>query len=89
LIWDFWVRNRALRRPDRVEAWATRTRQQLDLRYVSLALEAGMVGYLTTGYFYNQIFDVNWFYTLLTINVLLFHVTAPAGEEGRAGREVS
>lgn len=78
LLWDFSKRNRALRKRDSIDIWASRTGGQFDLRNVSLALEAGMVGYLVSGYFYNQIFDVNWFYSLITINTLLFQVTRPA-----------
>lgn len=77
MLWDFWQRNRALRRPDRIEIWARETGEPFDLRSISLALEAGMVGFLAGGYFYNQIFDVHWFYTLITINALLYQVTEP------------
>ena len=82
-MWDFWKRNRALRKPERVEAWARQAGQSLDLRQVSLALEAGMLGFVLTGYFYNVIFDVPWFYTLLTINTLLFHLTRPGAPGDR------
>jgi len=75
MLWDFFKRNRALRKRERIGAWASRTDARLDLRYLSLALEASMVGFLTTAYFYNQIFDVQWFYTLLTINAMLYYVT--------------
>lgn len=75
MLWDFFKRNRALRRPERMLAWATQSGGRLDLWYVSLALEAGMLGYLLAGYFYNVIFGVPWFYTTLTINALLFQVT--------------
>jgi O-antigen ligase len=78
MLWDFGKSNRALRKPDRVQAWAARTGGRLNLRYVSLALEAGMVAWLTSAYFYNQLFEVNWFYTLILINTLLFHVTKPS-----------
>ncbi len=36
-----------------------------------------MLAFLLTAYFYNQIFDMDWFYSLLTINAVLFHVTRP------------
>lgn len=78
ILWDFFKRNRALRKPERLRAWAMGSGGRFDLWYLSLGLEAGMLAYLATGYFYNQIFDVNWFYTLLTINALLFQVTQPA-----------
>jgi O-antigen ligase len=77
MLWDFYGRNRKLREPQRMQAWAMRTGGRLDLRYLSLGLEASMLGFLLTGYFYNELFDVHWFYTLLTVNALLFYVTRP------------
>jgi O-antigen ligase len=77
MLWDFFKRNRALRKPGRVRAWAAGTGGTTDLRYVSLALEASMLGWLVSGYFYNQIFSVHWFYTMLTLNALLYQVTRP------------
>ena len=79
MLWDFFRRNRALRRPARVQLWTATSGGLLDLRYVSLGLESAMIGFLLTSYFYNQIFDINWFYTLLTLNALLFHLTRPNG----------
>jgi len=77
MVWDFLRRNRKLRQPQRIRAWAVQTDGRLDLRCLSLGLEASMLAFLLTAYFYNQIFDVHWFYTLLTINALLFHLTRP------------
>jgi len=77
MLWDFFRRNRKLRDPQRLQAWAQRTGGRLDLKYVSLGLEASMLGFILTGYFYNELFDVHWLYTLLTINALLFYVTRP------------
>jgi O-antigen ligase len=92
MLWDFFKRNRSLRQPGRIRAWAAATGGRLNLMQVSLALEAAMVGFLTTGYFYNQIFDVHWLYTLLTINALLFQVTRPSSlaraNNARAAHEV-
>ena len=82
MLWDFFRRNRTLRHPDRIEHWARETGDSFDLRNISLALEAGMIGFLTGGYFYNQIFDVHWFYTLITINALLSQVTGPVATRG-------
>jgi len=83
VVWDFFRRNRALRKAKRVQAWAERSGGLLDLRYVSLGLESAMLGFLLTSYFYNQIFDINWFYTLLTLNALLFQLTRPNGSGAR------
>jgi O-antigen ligase len=80
MVWDFYKRNRKLRQPQRIQMWAVKTGGQLDLRCLSLGLEASMLAFLLTAYFYNQIFDVHWFYTLLTINALLFHLTRPQSQ---------
>jgi len=77
MVWDFFRQNRLLRQRDRVWAWAVRSGGKLDLRYLALGLEASMVAFLLTAYFYNQIFEVHWFYTLLTVNALLVHLTRP------------
>ena len=82
MLWDFFRRNRTLRHRDRIEKWARETGEPFDLRNISLALEAGMIGFLAGGYFYNQIFDVHWFYTLITINALLSQVTRPVAARG-------
>ena len=76
-LWDFWQRNRAMRRRERIDKWARETGEPFDLRSISLALEVAMIGFLASGYFYNQIFDVHWFYTLITTNALLSQVTNP------------
>ena len=89
MMWDFWQRNRALRRRERIDTWIRETGEPFDLRSLSLALEAGMVGFLAGGYFYNQIFDVHWFYTLITINALLFQVTRPVVASNHQRRPLS
>ena len=80
MVWDFFRLNRKLRHQRRRETWAAQSGGQLDLRYLSFGLEASMLAFLLTAYFYNQIFDVHWFYTLLTINALLVHLTRPNGK---------
>jgi len=77
LVWDFFRRNSRLRRPQRLQAWNERTGGRLNLRSLSFGLEAMMLTFLLTAYFYNQIFDIDWFYSLLTINAVLYHVTKP------------
>lgn len=84
MVWDFFRLNRKLRHKRRIAAWAERSGGQLDLKALSFGLEASMVGFLLTAYFYNQIFDVHWFYTLLTLNALLVHLTRPAGAAAAA-----
>jgi O-antigen ligase len=76
-IWmlvDFWKRNVALRSQRLGAPWARVTRGRLDLRSISLGLEAAMIAFLITGFFYDQLF-VHWLYSLLIVNALL-HATA-------------
>lgn len=78
IIWDFFKRNRSLRDARRRRLWTERSGGQFDLRWLSIGLEASMMVFLLTAYFYNQIFSVNWFYTLITVNALLFRLTSPS-----------
>ena len=71
---DFWRRNSAMRKRRLADPWLRWSGGQLDLRMLSLGLESGMVGYLGTAFFYNQL-TTPWLYALLTTNVLL-HVLA-------------
>ncbi len=72
LVVDFWRRNLRLRRPDAVARWAAGCDGQYDLRALSIAVEAAMVGYLATSLFYNQLLQVNWLWSLLALNMLLY-----------------
>jgi hypothetical protein len=46
-----------------------------------LGLECAMVGFLATGVFYNQIFNVHWFYSLIAINTLLYYHARAASQD--------
>ncbi len=82
LLVDFWKRNRRLRDADRIAAWTASGGGAFDLRYLSFALEAGMLGFLMTGFFYAQLY-AHWVYTLLTVNALLYRLTQPGAEPAR------
>lgn len=71
---DFWKRNAELRSAALVSGWWSATHHRFDLRMLSLALEAAMVGFLANGFFYNQ-FYVHWLYSILIVNRVL-HVSA-------------
>jgi hypothetical protein len=66
-----WI-NARLRSPPFVAAWRLRG-GTLDLRYLSLGLEAGAVGFLGCAFFYNLLFE-QWLFTLLILNMLLYHL---------------
>lgn len=70
MLVDFAIRNRQLRRRRLADAWSRAMGGTVDLPMLSLGLESGMVAYLGTALFYNQLF-VPWLYTLLTFNVML------------------
>lgn len=70
LLVDFWRRNLDLRKPSAVRAWAAEVPKHPDLKSLALALEAAMVAYLLTGFFYDQLNGL-WLYTLLTLNMAL------------------
>ena len=71
LFVDFWRRNRALRSEPYRQAWSGMAGSTLDLRFLSFALETGMVGFVTGGLFYNQLYFVPWLWSLLTANATL------------------
>lgn len=70
LLIDFWRRNAQLRSEPFVTAWWSATGQVFDLQMLSRALEAAMVGYLASGFFYDQLYE-HWFYTIVAVNALL------------------
>ena len=83
MVVDFFLRNAALRQRPRIDRWALVSGGRLHLEQLSYALEVGMVGFLAGGLFYNLIFGVHWFYSLLTINTLLSYLSDPAASPGR------
>ena len=70
LLVDFWRRNAAMRKRRLAEPWWRAMDGKADLAMLALGLESGMVGYLGTAFFYNQL-SSPWFYALLTTNLLL------------------
>jgi O-antigen ligase len=81
LLADFWKRNTELRSMTLTAAWQSATDGRSDLRMLSMALEAAMVGYLATGIFYDQLY-VHWFFSLVTLNVVV-HRTARLAASSR------
>lgn len=82
LFVDFWKRNRRLREPRAIARWAQASSGAYDLRALAVAIEAAMVGYLATSMFYNQLLQVSWLWSLLTVNLLLYKLSV-----GRASRK--
>jgi hypothetical protein len=85
MLVQFWTRCNALFKPAAAERWK-RAGGQGDLRSLALGLESGMVGFLASGAFFNQLFTV-WFYGLLiTCTMLYFMVVPPKAALPRPSR---
>ncbi len=81
LLIDFWRRQRWMRRAVPRAVFREETGGQWDLNLVALALEAAMLGYLLSGFFYAQ-HAIHWCYSILALNALL-HVTVRAAVRAR------
>jgi len=77
MLWDFFQRNAQLRRPAFRKRWAEVSGGELDLGQLARGVETAMIGFLCTALFYNQIFDVHWLYTLITVNSVMHVVSSP------------
>jgi O-antigen ligase len=77
VLWDFFRRNRALRSTLFKKQWEHISGGQFDIRGISYGLEAGMLAYLATGFFYDQL-DVHWVFTLVAVNGLVYSLARPA-----------
>jgi O-antigen ligase len=75
---QFFKNCRWLMRPETIAVWRARGGVE-DLRNIALGLEGGMVAFMLTGYFYNQLFT-SWFYALLFAAILLRQLTTPDGK---------
>ncbi len=78
LLFDFFRRNRRLRSPEALERWR-QTGIRLDLRALSIAIETAMIATLVTGVFYAAYTYMNWWYSLLIINMTLYGLVVGKG----------
>ncbi len=70
-------RNHSHLRSKRIEArWSRDTAGRLKLRPITYGLDAAMLAYLATGFFYDQFISVHWLFTLYITSQLLYHVAA-------------
>jgi O-antigen ligase len=72
LIVDYFRRNAALRTPEAQRAWAENG-GTVNLRAVSLGLEAAMIGFLLNAGLYSMMV-IHWFYTMIALNLVLHSV---------------
>lgn len=73
LIAQFWCRSRyVLRHCDRINLSSVGIR---DVRSLALGLESGMVAYLVSGIFFNQLFT-SWFFCIVFANALLYSIAS-------------
>jgi O-antigen ligase len=77
MLVDFFRRLRGIRAPSARAIWQRTVGGRIDILYLSLGLEAVMVGFLVGGVFYNQLYR-HWFYTLVLFAILLSEVTRRA-----------
>ena len=82
IIIDFVRRNKSLRTAGAIEHWEKAVGRRFDLRAISLGLEGAMVGFLASGFFYDQLY-VNFFYSIVALNLILYSVSAPRGTAPR------
>jgi O-antigen ligase len=79
MIFDFHRRILRLCSKSAAAVWVARG-GVLDLRCIALGLEAAMIGFHVNGVFYNQIY-VHWFWTLMTLALVLTRMTAPGADD--------
>jgi O-antigen ligase len=72
LVFMFWRRNRALKTPEADANWRA-AGGTIDIRQVAIGLESGLVAFLTTGYFYNQLLN-SWLFAMLFANAMAYNV---------------
>jgi putative inorganic carbon (hco3(-)) transporter len=78
ILVDFMRRNRSLRTKAAIERWDNTGHGGFDLKSLSLGLEAGMVGWLASGVFYDQLYTSS-LYTLVALNFVLSSVITRPG----------
>jgi putative inorganic carbon (hco3(-)) transporter len=72
ILVQFWKKCRALMDPRAVAIWKAAGGVE-DIGKVALGMECGMVGFLSTGYFYNQLWD-GWLWFLVFTNALMYWI---------------
>jgi O-antigen ligase len=83
-IVDFFLKNRALARPEAIARWnATDAGRKLDLRYLKLALEGAMVATILVNMVYASLFEP-WFVTIWAANRMLWALTSPEATSGKS-----
>ncbi|MGH7263547.1 MAG: O-antigen ligase family protein [Candidatus Rokuibacteriota bacterium] len=81
LLKDFVSRNRALRTRQAGEHWAAATGAPVSLGFVSLGLETAMLGYLASGFFYDQLYETS-LYAIVALNLLLHSLVTSRARSG-------
>jgi hypothetical protein len=72
LLVQFWRRGRQISTPEAGAAWRAAGGVE-DIKNLALGLECGMVAFLASAYFYNQLYT-SWFFTFIIANTLLWSV---------------
>lgn len=85
ILGDFWIRNTGLRTRHARTRWLTLSGGQYDIKFVALGLEVSMLAYLSTGFFYDQLY-VNWLYSIVIVNYMLSLLVKQGSPRGRRGQ---
>jgi putative inorganic carbon (hco3(-)) transporter len=72
MMFVFWKQSRALRNPVATQRWYAAGGIE-NVRQIGVGLESALVGFLSTGYFYNQMRDV-WLWFFIFTNTFLFYI---------------
>jgi hypothetical protein len=89
LMVDFLKKNLALRRPEAIARWnALGLSARLDLRALSLGLEAGVVATFLVNIVYASFFEP-WFLVLWVLNRVLWALTSPEAAAAPAAMRVA
>jgi O-antigen ligase len=83
ILVQFWKRSQSLMTPEAGARWRAGG-GTTDLRNLALGIESGMISFLISGVFFNQIFTF-WFYSLLIANALLYSIVTQHGALPRPG----
>lgn len=85
MIGQFWLRSRyVLRRIGRLDLSAAGI---TDARSILCGLESGMVAYLVSGVFFNQLYT-SWFFCLYFANALLYNMVLQSSRKQRQGATI-
>ena len=90
MIFGFFRRTMHIEAAGKIVPWRGPGGDTLDMRMISRGLEGAMIGYLASGFFYNQLY-IHWFWSLVTIAYVLGGLASPSEQatKSNAGENLS